>query len=300
MIGPNQDIPAPDVNTNAADHGLDDGHLLDERRLLGARRGHRQAARARRLRGPRGGDRPGCRLLRSRRPRTELGLTPRRARVVVQGFGNAGDGRGAAAARSSARRSSPSATRAAASTTRTASTSAAVAGTSKRRGRSSARRGTRPISNDRPPGAGLRDPGPGRAGEPSLRRTRGRVKARIVAEAANGPTTPEADRILYERGVFVIPDCWQRGRRNRLVLRVGAGPQAFPWTEHEVNARLKRVMNARSTRSMARRRRTMSICGRRRSCARSIVWRNSHVSGASHSDADRDARGPLLEPLLIG
>ncbi|MBN1503648.1 MAG: Glu/Leu/Phe/Val dehydrogenase [Candidatus Eisenbacteria bacterium] len=34
----------------------------------------------------------------------------------------------------------------------------------------------------------------------------GRVKAKIVAEAANGPTTPEADRILFEKGVFVVPD----------------------------------------------------------------------------------------------
>ncbi len=32
------------------------------------------------------------------------------------------------------------------------------------------------------------------------------VRARIVAELANGPTTPEADDILFEKGVFVIPD----------------------------------------------------------------------------------------------
>ena len=33
-----------------------------------------------------------------------------------------------------------------------------------------------------------------------------RIKARVVAELANGPTTPEADKLLYEKGVFVIPD----------------------------------------------------------------------------------------------
>jgi glutamate dehydrogenase (NAD(P)+) len=33
-----------------------------------------------------------------------------------------------------------------------------------------------------------------------------RIKARVVVELANGPTTPEADKILHEKGVYVIPD----------------------------------------------------------------------------------------------
>jgi glutamate dehydrogenase (NAD(P)+) len=37
-------------------------------------------------------------------------------------------------------------------------------------------------------------------------RNAARVKAQIVAELANGPTTPEADEILYARGVYVLPD----------------------------------------------------------------------------------------------
>lgn len=69
------------------------------------------------------------------------------------------------------------------------------------------------------------------------------VKARMIAEAANGPTTPEADRILYDRGVFVLPDIFANaGGVTVSYFEWVQALQAFPWTEEEVNKRLKKIM----------------------------------------------------------
>jgi glutamate dehydrogenase (NAD(P)+) len=69
------------------------------------------------------------------------------------------------------------------------------------------------------------------------------LKCRILCEGANGPTTPVADEILAEKGVFVIPDILANaGGVTTSYFEWVQDRMGYFWTEDEVNQRLDRIM----------------------------------------------------------
>ena len=69
------------------------------------------------------------------------------------------------------------------------------------------------------------------------------IKAKLVVEGANGPTTPEADEILRRRGIIVVPDILANaGGVTVSYFEWVQDLQSFFWSEHEINARLESIM----------------------------------------------------------
>jgi glutamate dehydrogenase len=69
------------------------------------------------------------------------------------------------------------------------------------------------------------------------------VKAKLVVEAANGPTTPGADRVFDKRGIICLPDILANaGGVTVSYFEWVQNRMGYYWTEEEVDQRLEKVM----------------------------------------------------------
>jgi glutamate dehydrogenase (NAD(P)+) len=241
LIGPDRDIPAPDVNTNAQTmawimdtYSMHAGHTVPavvtgKPLSIGGSEGRNEAT----ARGA---------VYTIIEAAKHLGMDLEGARVVVQGFGNAGSF----------------------SAKLMADLGAVVVGLSDTQGGIHNPKGLDPNKVDaykRETGSVTGFPGSEKVTNAELleldcdilipaaienqigEHNAPKISAKLIAEAANGPTSPEADRILHDRGVFMIPDilCNAGGVTVSYFEWVQDLQNLF-WREATINARLKEVM----------------------------------------------------------
>jgi glutamate dehydrogenase (NAD(P)+) len=240
IIGPESDIPAPDVNTNSQTmawmmdtYSMHAGHTVPgvvtgKPIALGGSKGRNEAT----ARG----------VICIREAASKIGLNLKGATVVVQGYGNAGS---IAAklitdlgAKVIAVSDSSGGIQNAAGLDL-----AAVDAHKKKTGSVVGLTGATPVSNQ----AILEIPCdvliPAALENQITAENAAKIKTKIVAEAANGPTTPEADDILFANGAMVIPDilCNAGGVTVSYFEWVQDLNRDF-WEEEEVNLRLEKKM----------------------------------------------------------
>ena len=92
-----------------------------------------------------------------------------------------------------------------------------------------------------------------------------RIQCRLLAEGANGPTTLEADEVLNQRGIFILPDILANaGGVTVSYFEWVQDTQNYMWTLDEVNARLKGILTDAFCRTLNRSQHSLAlICGRR-------------------------------------
>ncbi len=241
MLGPDSDIPAPDVNTNAQvmawmmdTYSMHRGYsvtgvVTGKPVSIGGSEGRLEAT-----------GRGVIYMIQEAAKTIDLDLNG--ARVVVQGYGNAGESAARFISELGARVVGVSDSRGGVFNgdgldlplvTRHKQETGSVVGAPR----------TRPVTNEELLELDCDILIPAALEGMITERNAPRVQARIIAEAANGPTSPEADDILRERGVVVIPDILcNAGGVTVSYFEWVQDREEFFWSIDEINARLRRIM----------------------------------------------------------
>jgi glutamate dehydrogenase (NAD(P)+) len=241
IIGPEIDIPAPDVNTNAQTMGwiMDTISMLRGYPIPGLITGKPVA-----VGGSLGRNEATARGLQYvvREASKVKGMPLQGARVAIQGFGNAGSIAARLLTEDGAKVIAISDSRGGLYNSNGIDATAALRH-KQEHGRLSPFGGSDEISNAELLELDCDILVPAALESVITARNADRIKARMVAEAANGPTTPEADRILWEKGVLVLPDILANaGGVTVSYFEWAQNIQGYYWAEDEVNVKLERVM----------------------------------------------------------
>jgi glutamate dehydrogenase (NAD(P)+) len=240
-IGPEKDVPAPDVNTNeqvmawvmdtySMHVGRTENAVVTGKPVeLGGSLGRREATG----RGV---------MIVTREGARHLGLNMKGARVAVQGFGNVGSVSAQLLAQLGAKIVAVTDWKGGVHNPKGLDVDELIGYTRMNKTVDGFASGE-PLSNDDLWGLDVDILIPAALENQITVENAARVKAKIVAEGANGPTTPEAHKIMHDRGIFVIPDILANsGGVTVSYFEWVQDRYGYFWEEEEVNTRLEKKM----------------------------------------------------------
>ncbi|MCC7053358.1 MAG: Glu/Leu/Phe/Val dehydrogenase [Gemmatimonadaceae bacterium] len=253
LLGPDSDVPAPDVNTNERVMAwVMDTYSMHMRHTasavvtgkpleLGGSAGRKEATGR------------GCMLV-TREALKELGMPVRGTTVAVQGFGNVGSTAAMLLEREGCRVTAISDRTGGFHNPQGIDVMAAIEYVRRNRDLEGFMGGD-PISNEELLTLDVDVLVPAAMENVITSKNAAKLQARIICEGANGPTTAGADAILEEKGIFVIPDILANaGGVTVSYFEWVQNRGGYYWTEETVNSRLEEIMTRSFTdvRALAR------------------------------------------------
>ena len=240
-LGPDSDVPAPDVNTNERvmawvmdTYSMHAGHTVTavvtgKPVEMGGSLGRREATGR------------GCMIV-TKQALTELGLPLRGTTVAVQGFGNVGSIAAQLLAAEGCRIVAISDRTGGFHNANGVDVNGAIAHVQKHRSLDGFSGGDR-ITNEELLALEVDVLLPAALENVITSKNAANVHAKVICEGANGPTTANADSILEDKGVFVIPDILANaGGVTVSYFEWVQDRGGYFWDEHTVNDRLNQIM----------------------------------------------------------
>lgn len=240
-VGPTQDVPAPDVYTN----GQIMSWMLDEyEKLVGEKAPGMITGKPLALGGSRGRDKATAQggvfvLMEAVK---KMGLTPSETTVAVQGFGNAGAHMAELLAVQGFKIVATSDSKGAIKSANAIDVTALTAHKEKT-GAVAGFAGSETITNEELLELPVDILVPAALENQITITNAAKVKAKMIVELANGPTTPEADEVLHQKGIVVVPDILANaGGVTVSYFEQVQNAANYYWTDEEVMQKLEKIM----------------------------------------------------------